>query len=146
MTLRIGPIWPERNSARAYVFVVNKSDRQGAQGLSATIRAALHLGPVEEWWGFPVLLTRADEGQGVEELHRTVLEHRGALVETSRFEARRRERQMREFSALVTNAVSAGVDGLMRRDGRLAGITGRVERGEVDPYTAAREAAAVLPL
>ena len=34
------------------IFVVNKSDRQGAQRLAATIRAALHLGPVEEWWGF----------------------------------------------------------------------------------------------
>ena len=128
------------------IFVVNKSDRQGAQRLSATIRAALHLGPVEEWWGFPVLLTRADKGQGVEELHSTVLEHRGALVEASRFEARRRGRQVREFSALVTNSVNAGVDGLMRRDGRLVGIAGRVERGEVDPYTAAREAAAALPL
>ena len=74
------------------VFVVNKSDRQGAQRLAATVRAALQLGPVEEWWGFPVLLTRADEGQGVEELRRTVMEHRGALVETSRFEAGRRER------------------------------------------------------
>ena len=92
-----------------------------------------------------MLLTRADEGQGVEELHRTVLEHRGALVETSRFEEGGGEAGA-EFSALVANAVNAGVDGLMRRDGRLAGIAGRVERGEIDPYTAAREAAAVLPL
>ena len=117
------------------VFVVNKSDRQGAQRLSATIRAALQLGPVEEWWGFPVLLTRADEGEGIEELHSTVLEHRGALTETSRFEARRRERQVREFSALVANAVSAGVDSMLRGEGRLAGIAGRVERGARSTHT-----------
>ena len=127
------------------IFVVNKSDRQGAQRLSATIKASLQLGPVEEWWGFPVLLTRADEGQGVEELHSAVLEHRAALVEASRFEARRRERQVREFSVLVANAVSAGVDGMMRGEGVLAGMAERVERGEVDPYTAACEAVAAVP-
>ena len=127
------------------IFVVNKSDREGSRRLAATIRAALRLGPAEESWSIPVLLTQADEGKGVDRLHQAVLEHREALEETSKLQARRRERQVHDFSTLVTDAVRTRVDTLLSRDRRLAEIAGRVESGELDPYTAAREATDGLP-
>lgn len=127
------------------IFVVNKSDREGSRRLAATISASLRLGPAEESWRVPVLLTQADEGKGVDRLHQTVLEHRKVLEETSRLEARRRERQVQEFGMLITNAVRVRVDELLGRDGHISEIAERVESGELDPYTAARDAMAELP-
>ena len=127
------------------IFVVNKSDREGSRRLAATIRAALRLGPAEESWSIPVLLTQADEGKGVDRLHQAVLQHRKTLEESSALEARRRERQVHEFRTLVTATVRTQVDTLLGRDGQWAEIAGLVESGELDPYTAAREATAGVP-
>lgn len=122
------------------IFVVNKSDRDGAKRLAATIRAALRLGHGDDWWNIPVLLTQADEGLGLDALYASVLAHREALESTANLQARRRRRQLDEFNALVTDAVRVKVNGLIEQDAELAAISDRVGRGELDPYTAAGKA------
>src|SRR5690606_4509598 len=62
----------------ADVFVVNKADREGADKIVHELRAMLELAPAKEW-RVPVLKTQAAQNVGLEELMKTLLEHRASL-------------------------------------------------------------------
>lgn len=62
----------------ADIFVVNKADRDGSQLMQTELKAMLEFGkPVE--WKPPVLLTRADKDEGVQELLAAIEDHRKFL-------------------------------------------------------------------
>jgi LAO/AO transport system kinase len=73
------------------IFVINKSDREGADVAKRMLDSALELKPVKNGWRPPVLSTVALEGKGVEELHRKIEEHLKLLVTSGNIEHRRRE-------------------------------------------------------
>ncbi|GBD93109.1 putative GTPase ArgK [bacterium BMS3Abin05] len=52
------------------IFVLNKSDRQGADLAYLEIQSVLQLKPVRGEWRPPVLQTVADDGKGIDELFR----------------------------------------------------------------------------
>ena len=118
------------------IFVVNKADREGAGRLVAALRASVRLGD-HAWWRPPVLTTQAHKGEGIQTLYDQVLKHRRAMEENSNLERRRRERLRDEFVAAVKERVTSEVDNLMSRAGPLTELADRVERSELDPYTAA---------
>ena len=120
----------------ADIFVVNKADRPGANRLVAAIKASLRLGDSETWWGPPVLSTQAHKGEGIQDLHDTIAEHRKALEESSHLARRRRQRQRQEFDQSLTEALEANIARFMSQDGTLKELAERVEKGEIDPYSA----------
>ena len=124
----------------ADVVVVNKADRPGAEGLAVTVEGELMVRDNTAWWLPPVLLTRAHRGLGIEELLAKIGEHREAAEKTSNLEQRRSERRRRQFSRAVRDAVDEAVGKLDMEDGRLGDILARVERGEIDPESAAAQA------
>lgn len=124
----------------ADVVVVNKADRPGAEGLAVTVEGELMVRDNTTWWMPPVLLTRAHRGLGLEELLEKISEHREATEKTSNLEQRRSERRRRQFARVVRDAVDEAVGKLDMEDGRLGDILARVERGEIDPESAAAQA------
>src|SRR5580765_78482 len=62
----------------ANVFVVNKADREGAEGAARDLRQMLRMGP-ETPWTPPVIATTATEGAGVDELWDAIASHRAYL-------------------------------------------------------------------
>ena len=124
----------------ADVVVVNKADRQGAEGLAAAVECELrgrdHMG----WWMPPVLLTRAHRGLGLDELLKAIDDHREQAEKTSKLEQRRSERRRRQFARAVRDAVDQAVGALDLKEGALGEIVVRVERGEIDPDSAAAQA------
>jgi LAO/AO transport system kinase len=56
----------------ADIFVINKSDREGAEKLEEQTRAVLQLAPERDGWRPPIVRTIATENQGVEELARQI--------------------------------------------------------------------------
>jgi LAO/AO transport system kinase len=56
----------------ADIFVLNKSDREGAEKLEEQIRAVLQLVPERDGWRPPIVRTVATESKGVEELARRI--------------------------------------------------------------------------
>ena len=85
----------------ADVFVINKSDREGADRAAQAVRAALHLRARTSDWLIPVHPTVASLGTGVPELVDRFEAHLEWLVETGTLERRRRQRLEQRLEALV---------------------------------------------
>ncbi len=57
------------------IFVVNKSDRDGADKFAAGLIKTLHERPASEGWSIPVVKTTASRNEGVEELLTAIHQH-----------------------------------------------------------------------
>jgi len=85
----------------ADLFVINKSDREGADRAAQAIRSALHLRARTSEWTIPVMLTAASLGRGVPELVQAFERHLAWLTETGTLEGRRRQRLEQTLEVLV---------------------------------------------
>ena len=82
----------------ADVFCINKSDHPQANGAASEVRSILDIGQEldPQPWFPPIIMTRGDTGEGVEELKEAIKKHRTYLEESGRLEERRRT-SLREF-------------------------------------------------
>lgn len=85
----------------ADVFVINKSDRDGAERAAAAIRQALDLRAPTSAWNIPVEQTVASIGRGVGVLADRFEEHLVFLRETGALERRRRQRLEQRLGELL---------------------------------------------
>ncbi len=90
----------------ADIFVLNKSDRQGADEAYRELVSIISMKEMEDGWRSPVLKTSASRGEGVEELTEMIADHRAHLVETGRLEERRRRRTTAKTRRLVEDKIS----------------------------------------
>lgn len=114
------------------VFVVNKSDRPGAADAVADLRAMLGLAPAADWVP-PIVETVASVGTGIPELWEAIRAHRDHLGPAG-MEARRRNRRRTELESAL--AVELRRRAITVADAAPELVTA-VERGELDPWTAA---------
>lgn len=121
------------------IFVVNKSDRDGAEMLQKEIMQSLSLGEVHLGWEPPVLLTQAIRGVGVPELFEAVQQHRQASEASGELERRRKARRKSQFFKTVEERMNAALHELITNDEALQGKLQRIEDGQEDPYAAAME-------
>jgi len=125
----------------ADVFVVNKSDRPGAQEVVRDLRTMLSMG---EWrhgrWKPPIVSTAAaaSDRSGLDDLAERIGQHQ-AWLDSSGELAARRQRRAREEIAAIAVAVLRERMGALPGDQRMAELAARVAAGETDPYTAADE-------
>ena len=120
----------------ADIFVVNKSDREGADRTVASIEANLSLqtfSPGE--WRPPILKTEATTGQGVPELLATIERFRAHTVASQG--ARRRARAESRLRELLAQRFVQHVEERVLAAGEFEGILDRIAARELDPYTAA---------
>jgi GTPase len=85
----------------ADVFVINKSDREGADRAAQAIRSALHLRARTSEWQIPVQLTVATAGGGVGELVERFEQHLAWLGSSGTLDRRRRLRLAQRLEGLV---------------------------------------------
>jgi LAO/AO transport system kinase len=121
----------------ADVFVVNKSDREGADLTVAEVESLLALQTYQPAdWRPPIVKTEATTGTGVETLIEAIDRFRGHAG--SRLAARRRERAGAQLRAIL-------VDRMMRRVAskvtavEMEQLIDRIAARTIDPYTAADE-------
>jgi LAO/AO transport system kinase len=76
----------------ADIFVINKADREGADGLAREVEAMLSLREGGDGWTIPVLLTTAVRGEGINDLVSAIAQHREFLKTSRLLERRRKER------------------------------------------------------
>lgn len=124
----------------ADVFVVNKSDRDGAVRMRTELELMLHLKAPEKGdggWQVPVLMTQASNSQGTQELLEACHDHRAYLAAAANNE--------RRSARLRAEVMEICEEEIMRRlraclgDEPLLGVLEAVGRGDKDPYRAALE-------
>ncbi len=151
----------------ADIFVVNKSDRPGADQLVKELKLAIHLragqplkdvpshhgvdlsqvgvpkgdtvGSVPEGWEIPVLKTVAHNGEGLQELVDTISLHEKYLRDSGQLEIRRRERAKRRIEDVVERLVHRQI--WSRPESRRLAEDGAVlvANGSKTPYSVADE-------
>jgi len=121
------------------VFVVNKSDRPGAQEVVRDLRTMLAMaGYGGDGWKPPIVSTTAASGDGISDLAAAIARHRDWLAGSGRLEQRRRARAREEISAIALAGLRQRMGGLPG-ESRLDELAGRVADGDLDPYSAADE-------
>ena len=120
----------------ADIFVVNKSDRPGAQQMTANIRSLLSLTPAGQDWTPPVMETQAINATGIDELADAVEKHRSYLSESGLLEQRRRKRRSTELTETLRDRLTRKVEMQITENPALRAVAERVESGDAEPYSA----------
>ena len=119
------------------LFVVNKSDRDGADSTARELRHMISLGTQGQGdWQPPVLKTVASTGVGIAELLVAIDAHRGWAEATGEWQVRRRRRAADEIEAIALTGVRERFEATHGRAGILA-LSEEVAAGRLDPFTAA---------
>ena len=122
----------------ADIFVVNKADHPGADNFVRDIQAMLQLRE-PSWWNIPVVATEAVNDVGIEELYKQIQLHHQALCEDGRLSQRRQLQRKQDFIKTLERKLAHKLLMLIEQDGQLSSYIERVEKGELDPYSAADE-------
>ncbi len=118
------------------IFVVNKSDRDGAQALVRELRTMIALAnrSTQEWKP-PIVMTVAYENRGIADLVEAIDRFRASQVATGRAATRRIARARREVESIALAKVHA--EFRLNGEAGLEDLARAVSRGELDSYTAA---------
>ena len=122
----------------ADIFVINKSDRDGAEQVEREIRALQSLAVRSDRWTPPIVKTVASAGTGVEELAATIGEYEAYLEKENLVFKRNVENWQERLVEMLHDA-------LMRKaadhidDGKLARYAAEVAEHKRDPYTLVEE-------
>ena len=121
----------------ADIFVVNKSDREGADRMVAEVESLLSLSPFKEGqWQPPIVRTEATTGHGVDDLVDTIARFRGQSA--TLLESRRRERVSARLRSILADRLMARVESQLAA-ARIEPLIARVVARTTDPYSAADE-------
>jgi LAO/AO transport system kinase len=121
----------------ADIFVVNKSDRAGAQEVVRDLRTMLAMASYGEGrWKPPIVSTTAATGEGIGDLVHSIEAHGAWLADSGELGNRRRVRAREEVTAIAMAELRQRIGG-MPGESRLAELADRVAAGELDPYAAA---------
>ncbi|MGH3276354.1 MAG: methylmalonyl Co-A mutase-associated GTPase MeaB [Streptosporangiaceae bacterium] len=121
----------------ADAFVVNKSDRPGAQEVVRDLRTMLAMarqGPGE--WKPPIVSAAAASGEGIADLAAAIQAHQDWLEKSGTRAARRRARAADEITAIAVAELRRRLGGLPG-EARLEDLANQVAAGDIDPYSAA---------
>jgi GTPase len=118
------------------IFVVNKSDREGAQALIRELRGMVALGERgPDDWKPPILSTVAHRSEGIADLLDRIEQFRATQEGNGGWTARRVARARQEVEGLVLTRLQAEL--ALDPAAGLDTLAEAVSRGEVDAYSAA---------
>ncbi len=123
----------------ADVFCINKADHPQAKETKAQVRSILEIGheldpdtPMP-----PIIMTRGDTGEGIEELKEAIEEHRAQLEESGELEKRRRASQREFVVSWATNKMEKEMQERLKRED--TELMERVYNRELDPISASEK-------
>ena len=126
------------------LYVVNKSDREGADTLRRDLRSMLALSERGEGdWRPPIVKTVASKGEGLDEVVTEIDRHRAWLESSGQLEVRRTRRARDEIEAIAVTALRERWGDVHGRS-ELDDLAAAVASGESDPYAAAETLLAEL--
>ena len=118
----------------ADIFVVNKSDRDGADHVEKEVRAMQSLAAEHGSWLPPVIRTIATTGAGIEELEQAVDQFWSWLAQERRLIDRREQHWRARVIDMVRHELMRALRGRGLSDQALAKISHQVVVGQQNPY------------
>jgi LAO/AO transport system kinase len=125
----------------ADIFVINKSDREGAENVEKEIRALQSLAMRKDGWTPPIVKTVASEGKGVQELAGAIDQFERFLEKDNRGLKKSVENWQERLVEMLRDAMLEKARSAMS-DGNLARLAAEVAEHKRDPYTLVEEIAA----
>jgi LAO/AO transport system kinase len=122
----------------ADIFVINKSDRDGAEQLEREIRALQSLASRHDAWVPPVVKTVASEGKGVEELMAAIANYQAYLQKENLVLKRNIQNWRERLVEMLRDAMLEKARTVLG-DGRVEQYAAQVAEHKRDPYTLVEE-------
>jgi LAO/AO transport system kinase len=127
----------------ADIFVINKSDREGAERVEREIRALQSLAMRHDGWMPPIVKTVASDGTGVQELAAAIAGFEAYLKQENRELKRSVENWQERLVEMLRDAMLEKAR-LQLGDGSLARLAAEVAQHKRDPYTLVEEVVAKI--
>jgi LAO/AO transport system kinase len=124
----------------ADIFVINKSDRQGAERVEREIRALQSLATRDDGWTPPIVKTVASQGKGIEESAAAVAEYESFLQKENRALEKSVENWRERLLEMLRDAMLEKARAQLG-DGNVARLAREVAEHKRDPYTLVEEIA-----
>ncbi|MBO8153181.1 methylmalonyl Co-A mutase-associated GTPase MeaB [Thermovirga sp.] len=121
----------------ADVFIVNKSDRDGAERIATEVRMMLDLMPKRSW-SPPVIMTIAEKGEGIKELCDKIEEHKTFLTSSEEGKRKKYQRLTNEVEAILAREIARIVEDAWE-DTKSKELLDDLAQRHNDPYTVAKE-------
>jgi LAO/AO transport system kinase len=118
------------------IIVVNKADHPMTDTMVREIRGVLSLGD-QSGWRVPIIRTQANKGEGVEQLHEKLIEHRAYVVDEGQLAERRRRNLLNEVIGIATHRLRRALEADARDDEEIGKLLDKVVARELDPASAA---------
>jgi LAO/AO transport system kinase len=121
------------------LYVVNKTDREGADKTVSEIEMMLQLGRPRHDWHPPVLKTVAITGEGVAGLTEAIIEHQAYLDRSQERGRRGTERSRWILQELLEERVTERVLEKVAGNGTVDQLVQRIAARELDPHSAVED-------
>jgi LAO/AO transport system kinase len=122
----------------ADIFVINKSDRDGAEHVEKEIRALQSLAMRGDGWAPPIVKTVASEGKGIDELAAAIADFEAYLRKKNLVKSKSVENWEGRLVEMVRDAMLEKAR-VQFSDGNLARLAAEVAEHKRDPYTLVEE-------
>ena len=127
----------------ADIFVINKSDRDGAEHVEREIRSLQSLAMRRDGWTPPIVKTVASQGKGIEELAAAIVEYENYLKKDNLALHKSVENWQERLVEMLRDVMLEKAREQMP-DGSMARYAAEVAEHKRDPYTLVEEIAATV--
>jgi LAO/AO transport system kinase len=122
----------------ADIFVINKSDREGAERVEREIRAMQSLAPRTDGWTPPIVKTVASEGKGITELAAAIGEYEAYLRKQNLLARRNIENWQQRLIEMLRDAMLEKARTQLN-NGQVERYAAEIAEHKRDPYTLVEE-------
>lgn len=122
----------------ADIFVINKSDYEGAERVEREIRALQSLSIRHDGWTPPIVKTVASEGLGVQDLAAAIAEYEAYLQKENRALKKSVENWQERLVEMLRDAMLEKARAQLS-DGNVARLAAEIAEHKRDPYTLVEE-------
>jgi len=120
----------------ADIFVVNKSDREGARRMISELDMILDIRRKKGKWEYPIVSTEAMNNKGIDLLFAKISEHRDFITDNGVLEQHRKNQIKVDLRKIIELKVKELIDEKILSSFNIEEIAEKVYKGEDDPYSA----------
>jgi LAO/AO transport system kinase len=119
----------------ADIFVVNKSDREGAKRIISELDMILDIRRKNREWEYPILSTEAINNKGIDLLLAKIFEHKRFLTDNGVLEQHRKNQIKIDLKKIIELKVRELIDEKILNSFDVDEIAEKIFRAEDDPYS-----------